>query len=42
MKTHRVLVIDLMTTGVIGTAYDNSSIPGFQTKMVVGKLFQPV
>ena len=28
------------STGVIGTAYDNSSIPGFQTKMVVG--FKPV
>ena len=28
------------STGVIGTAYDNSSIPGFQTKMVVG--FKPM
>ena len=28
------------STGVIGTAYDNASIPGFQTKMVVG--FKPM
>ena len=28
------------STGVIGTAYDNASIPGFQTKVVVG--FKPM
>ena len=28
------------STGVIGTAYDNASIPGFQAKMVVG--FKPM
>ena len=50
MKTHKVLVVDLMmishkastSTGVIGTAYDNSCIPGpgFPTKRAVG--FKPM